>query len=487
VTTLPSHAWEDEITRCLKAGNIREAVSSARKLAERQNPDTVAACLVELGITLSQKKLQHEDALSLFETARDIAVGEKTKNYADFNTGVALTIVGNSFGEKGQLEEAKRHLRRAVRLYPAFSLAHHSYGRCLFMLGNKKKAGYHLKKALSLDPKNGNIHASYAILLAGRGKQNQAISHLRQAVKLEPDNSHFHSLLGGELMDRHSLHEAEAEFTKAINLDSNNLLAHYKYGILLGRISRWFEAEAQLGEVFNADSSFFHVKELYSNAILQRHAANPQEPLTEKWRWARKVYFEIERPLDVKEFELIKKHRKEWKIIYDNFSCEMCGRCCRRTIWAGHIETRLAWEDIQRWRREERRDILGYVLAFEGLGGDILDMQNMRFLSKCPFLGREDRKYLCSIHTTKPMVCEVAPFYFHNEKTCENCKHPILKTDVYCRNCGMFLKADPHALLLGCPALRKSLKMSGLYKPFRKASIFGWYPPGRHRNRLEHQ
>ena len=273
-------------------------------------------------------------------------------------------------------------------------------------------------------------------------------------------------------MESHLYDKAEIEFKKAIDLDPNNLDAYYNYGILLSRISRWFEAREQFKKVFDTDPSFKHIKELYSYSILKTHSLKPEKPITDEWIWARRIYFEIERPKDIEELVLMEQHKKEWKIIYDQFFCEMCGRCCRRTKWAINLDTRLLWEDIERWRAENREDILRHVLVFEGLGGDFLDLENKKFFSKCPFLKKEGKKYVCSIHETKPIVCKVTPFYFHNEERCENCKAPISKEDLYCKNCGIFLKVDPHMLLLGCPGLKKALKKLGLYKPFRKFNVF---------------
>ena len=203
-----------------------------------------------------------------------------------------------------------------------------------------------------------------------------------------------------------------------------------------------------------------------------KQSLSNQEFITEEWQWARKQFFEMKRPLAEEDFALLKKHRKEWEIIYDTFSCEMCGQCCKLTKWVVNPRTRLIWEDIERWRREKRHDILRYVLVFEGLGGDLLDLKNQKFLPECPFLKRgENKKYVCTIHETKPFVCQVAPFFFYCRGICENCKAPIKESDVYCENCGMFLKSDPHFLRHGCPGLKKALKASGLYKPFRKYGL----------------
>lgn len=142
----------------------------------------------------------------------------------------------------------------------------------------------------------------------------------------------------------------------------------------------------------------------------------------------------------------------------------MCGLCCRNTKWASNLSTRLCWEDIERWKKEKREDILQNVLIFEGLGGDFLTEEG-KFFSACPFLKEEAGKCFCSIHETKPLVCKVFPLYFHHDKNCENCGKPITEEDVYCVNCGIFLQVDPLALLSGCPGLDKALKASG-FNPF---------------------
>ena len=465
-------AWRAEVAKLAASGHVGEAVCVAREAAVQRDSDHVAAYLVDLGIKVSRTLGLHEAALSLFEAAVGLAVSEKGKQYAKYNASVCLAMIGNTFGQAGQLEKAEESFERAVKYYPAFMLAQKSYGRALFLRGKKRKAEAHLRQALLLDAADAETHALYGLLLESMNRDRKAMEHFQEAVKLDQKNGRFHTFLGTSLMNQGFSVEAEAEFKKAIELAPDDLLGHYHYGVLLARRSQWSEAEDQLEKVFQADPAFQNIKALYSTAILENQASKPKEPLTEKWKWARKVYFENERPLDVEDFSLAGNHMKEWKIIQDNLSCERCGKCCKGTLWAGHIETRLVWEDIQRWRQQNRQDILQYVLAFEGLGGDLIDTKNNKFLLKCPFIRKEGAKYTCAIHETKPFACKITPFYFHNEETCENCKQPINPQDTYCNNCGIFLKADPHMLLNGCPALKKALKITGLYKPFQKHDLF---------------
>lgn len=119
------------------------------------------------------------------------------------------------------------------------------------------------------------------------------------------------------------------------------------------------------------------------------------------------------------------------------FKCSMCGDCCRRLLSQIPPPQTVSKEDILRWKKEKRDDILRYVLVFvirekesgfirgdkrinKGLllGGDIWFNPNTgEELDRCPFLRkiRGEKKYRCLIHETKPLVCK--------DFTCEGIKH----------------------------------------------------------------
>ena len=151
--------------------------------------------------------------------------------------------------------------------------------------------------------------------------------------------------------------------------------------------------------------------------------------------------------------------REKYEIIS---GCSSCGKCCKRTKWTTNIDSRLVWEDIERWRKEGRDDILKYVYVFDGLGGDFFDKKTFKRFSKCPFLKKEGKIYSCSIHETKPRVCELFPFYFNYQGICENCGSSVEEEGVFCEECGLFLKVHPASN--SCPGMRKTLKLLGLYR-----------------------
>jgi len=69
--------WKAEISGLVMSGHVGEAVCVAREAASKGDADRVAAFMVDLGIKVSRSMARHEAALSLFEAASGLAVGEK--------------------------------------------------------------------------------------------------------------------------------------------------------------------------------------------------------------------------------------------------------------------------------------------------------------------------------------------------------------------------------------------------------------------------
>jgi Fe-S-cluster containining protein len=86
--------------------------------------------------------------------------------------------------------------------------------------------------------------------------------------------------------------------------------------------------------------------------------------------------------------------------------CVQCGSCCKK--FGMRLEASPL--DIARWRLESRADILGHVgielSGGEVTGGRLWVDENGAPARECPFLElRDDKKYYCGIHGSKPEVC----------------------------------------------------------------------------------
>lgn len=93
------------------------------------------------------------------------------------------------------------------------------------------------------------------------------------------------------------------------------------------------------------------------------------------------------------------------------FECKKCGKCCIK-----YCSTFSATEnDIKRWKKEKRLDIISYVSFMDPnkTWGDLFfnPKTGEEIFGRCPFLRKDNNKitYHCQIHTTKPDVCRNYP------------------------------------------------------------------------------
>ncbi len=95
--------------------------------------------------------------------------------------------------------------------------------------------------------------------------------------------------------------------------------------------------------------------------------------------------------------------------------CLCCGDCCES--FGGHLHVSKA--DLERWRNQERDDLLARV---NRLGWIWVDPQTKQLEERCPFLERFDAKTAtCRIQETKPDICRDYPTLAHERR----CLHGV--------------------------------------------------------------
>jgi len=92
----------------------------------------------------------------------------------------------------------------------------------------------------------------------------------------------------------------------------------------------------------------------------------------------------------------------------DGFECKQCGRCCK--VLGLEYDLVVTEQDVRRWRREGRRDILAWVGQAVFVGGyefPVDPRTGDEVEGACPFLRKVPGRplYLCGIHDTKPGDC----------------------------------------------------------------------------------
>ncbi|MBI5446724.1 MAG: YkgJ family cysteine cluster protein [Deltaproteobacteria bacterium] len=112
----------------------------------------------------------------------------------------------------------------------------------------------------------------------------------------------------------------------------------------------------------------------------------------------------------------------------EKFRCLQCGHCCRGLGDA--FATSADMDDVDRWEREGRFDILEWVdlrLRDVGMMDLWIDPATGDEATRCPWLRKVPRehRYRCRIHDTKP------------------------------RHCREYPKSKKHALMTGCPGFQE--------------------------------
>jgi Fe-S-cluster containining protein len=109
--------------------------------------------------------------------------------------------------------------------------------------------------------------------------------------------------------------------------------------------------------------------------------------------------------------------------------CSRCGKCCTNPSFQGNLMA--TGEDVLRWQREGRQDILRFAAVLPGPPDNpVADLwvdteKRDKERERCPFV-RKDRgqhTYRCTIYDTRPQVCrDYVPFSGLWNDICEEVK-----------------------------------------------------------------
>ena len=103
--------------------------------------------------------------------------------------------------------------------------------------------------------------------------------------------------------------------------------------------------------------------------------------------------------------------------------CTNCGKCCTNTSFMGTLSA--TGDDVKRWRREGRCDILRFAWVLgppKDPWADLWVDHNGDERERCPFIRKVlgQNRYLCSIYETRPQVCrDYVPWSGKENDICE--------------------------------------------------------------------
>lgn len=236
--------------RLAERGWLDEAVKEFSKAltydpSNTQAHENIANTYVEKGSFLEALfhyvkavKLEPENNTSRFNLAcflanhaTDLAksqyliVAEREWDFPDVHTHLGMTLV-----ESGDLAQAAKCFREALKADSEDTTARHELARIFLEQGQYKDAAYELRRVLKEDPTNQNAYLDLGVCYLSRGFLDNAQQALEKAIELDSNDiaAHYHFALLH--MKRQQPEQALTALSQAARLDK-------------ARVVKWLESE----------------------------------------------------------------------------------------------------------------------------------------------------------------------------------------------------------------------------------------------------
>ena len=130
--------------------------------------------------------------------------------------------LGHFLLERGMVDEAEAHIRKATEIAPDYATAHNNLGLCTLARGEVAEAVVQFQKATALRPKFAEAHGNLGTALIKAGRTDEAIAHYGAALAIAPDLAGIESNLAGALLLNGRLAESIAHYEKAVGMAPRN-------------------------------------------------------------------------------------------------------------------------------------------------------------------------------------------------------------------------------------------------------------------------
>ncbi len=156
----------------------------------------------------------------------------------------ALSNLGRTLQEHGDLAGALAAVRRALVLDPKLAETHCNLGSILFLQGDLAGALAAFDQALTLEPRLAGAHTNRGLVLKARGDLAGALAAHDRAIALEPKMARAHNHRGQVLRARGDLAGALLSLRRAVELDERDGTAWGNLGGVLHSLGDLEGAEA---------------------------------------------------------------------------------------------------------------------------------------------------------------------------------------------------------------------------------------------------
>jgi tetratricopeptide (TPR) repeat protein len=196
--------------------------------------------------------------------------GQVTKN----NYAVPANLA-TVYSQRGQLDEAIREYREALRLNPYYALGHYNLGNALLQKGQVDEAIQHYQESIRLQPMNVDTYNNLGLALCKQGQVDEAIRQFQQAIRLKPDDADVHYNLGAALARRGQLDEAIRHYQEALRRQPDRAEAHNNLGAAFYQQGRTGEAIRHFQEALRLQPDYGDARRNLNAALAAEAGSSP--------------------------------------------------------------------------------------------------------------------------------------------------------------------------------------------------------------------
>lgn len=189
----------------------------------------------------------------LYQNAETIFADVVTKNP---ESATAHNNLAGALMDRGAIDEAIFHYRKAIELKPDYQFANYNLGAALVQKGELDEAVQRLNWVLRDNPNDARAYFTLANALSKQGNQNDAIAYYGRALRLVPDFPDAHTNLANLMLERGNISGAIEHYREALRLQPNNPQAHYNLAVGLVRNGESETAIPELRAALQLDPNY---------------------------------------------------------------------------------------------------------------------------------------------------------------------------------------------------------------------------------------
>jgi len=138
--------------------------------------------------------------------------------WTDKRIAAGSEVLASFLVERDALEDAVKHLERAVGFAPRKARYWHELGAAYLLLGRLEDAEKPLRRAVRLDRKDAQAYTSLGEIYIRQGRHSEAETALKRALEIDPTRALTHFYLGLLYRDVGAAEESVKAFQRATEL-----------------------------------------------------------------------------------------------------------------------------------------------------------------------------------------------------------------------------------------------------------------------------